>query len=199
MNSISKSLWTTINNAGSNPPSDTDLVLFAPLPGTNLVTNINKCSVADLVAGGISPIIPGMSTYLPQTSDGNGDPVVWDHPQVMQFWVVGDVMTVLVDLQGKLPAMTDASFLELDLPQPIVTDVIVDSLSGTSVFTGNFFTSAGDACICEIDVVDGIPSIFIVPTWSVAAITAAITNLAADFAVDPTVVNIRGLVSFQFV
>lgn len=51
-NTISKSLQTIFNAAtGGVPDFSTSVLLFAPTAGTRLVTNANKCTVAQLVSG----------------------------------------------------------------------------------------------------------------------------------------------------
>ncbi len=84
-NSITKSLWKQITTAGTDTPASTDLVIFAPLPGTDLVTECAKATVAALVAGGISgdyvkgpasavaggiPLFDGTTGKLLKDSDG---------------------------------------------------------------------------------------------------------------------------------
>jgi len=48
----SKSLWEITTAQTHGTPASTDLVLFAPQPGTAFVTECKQCTVAELIAGG---------------------------------------------------------------------------------------------------------------------------------------------------
>lgn len=202
--SITKSLWKETTEATNGTPDVDDFLLYAPQPGTNLVTQCKRTSVANLLAGAG---VLAMNTYLPAITDGSGDPVVLlntNGPQVAQFYTVGNVMTILFDIRGSLPAMADGSFLSLDLPQPLVQDVIIDSDNAEMFWVGLFLNFAGGGgsvagnCIFEIDMFDGYPFIDIVPAFSLDAVTKAVTGTAVDFPADPAVFHLEGQVTFQF-
>ncbi len=71
-NMITKSLWTeTTEGTVLGTPASGDLILYAPQPGTRLVTDCKHATVASLIAGGLD--LPLIATAPTQITPGNFD------------------------------------------------------------------------------------------------------------------------------
>jgi len=68
MGNITKSLWTNIKHAIHAVPIGTDLVAIAHAAGTDLVTQINECTVAELATAAAALLNVTSGLYLPVAS-----------------------------------------------------------------------------------------------------------------------------------
>src|SRR5262245_62131419 len=114
-----KSPWQIINNAGSAVMDSNDLILFAPIPGTPLVTLAKHTTAAGIVTAGAGGVVAS-GTFLPTAADlvnltaATPDFVKWIRVGVSVF--VGGVITLD-------PTAAAVTSFTTDLPVPTTANV----------------------------------------------------------------------------
>lgn len=112
MGGITKSLAELFNTATPGTPGATDLLVFAPVPVTDFVTELKQCTVAELIAGGAAVVGPGVAVSNDiALFDGTTGKLIKDSgvPVVLLGGTLGSGGNLVI-FGSALPALTSGQF-----------------------------------------------------------------------------------------